>query len=70
MINKRLLTPKEVSEYLGISVKGIYNMVYRRQIPFVKIGGRLKFDIRDIDNWIEENKFKDVNSLLNEKFKV
>lgn len=70
MINKRLLTPKEVSEYLGISVKGIYNMVYRRQIPFVKIGGRLKFDIRDIDNWIEENKVKDVNSLLNEKFKV
>jgi len=63
MVEKRLLTIKEASEYLGISVKGIYNMVNRRQIPFIKIGGRLRFDKIDLDNWIEKQKIPDSNDI-------
>lgn len=63
MVEKRLLTIKEASEYLGISVKGIYNMVNRRQIPFIKIGGRLRFDKIDLDNWVEKQKIPDSNDI-------
>jgi len=55
MVEKRLLTVKEASEYLGISINALYCMVYRRQIPYVKIGKRLKFDKVALDKWIEKN---------------
>ncbi len=61
-IQKRLLTIKEASEYLGISEKGLYNMVWRKEIPFVKIRKRVRFDIEDIKEWIERNKIKDIES--------
>lgn len=64
---KKLLTIKEASEYLRISEKGIYNMVWRREIPFVKIGRRIRFDIQDLDDWISRNKVKDVESLYKER---
>ena len=69
-IQKRLLTIKEASEYLGISEKGLYNMIYRREIPFVKLGGKLRFDIIDIEKWINDNKISCVDALLNEKIKI
>ncbi len=67
---KRLLKIEEASEYLSISKKGLYNMIYRREIPFVKIKGRIRFDIIDLDKWIEENKINDAEALLNEVIKV
>jgi excisionase family DNA binding protein len=69
-IQKRLLTIEETSEYLSISPKGLYNMVYRREIPFVKIKGKLRFDIREIDNWIEEQKVVDSESWMDTKVSV
>jgi len=63
MAEKRLLTIKEASEYLGISVKGLYHMVERRQIPFVKTGKRLRFDKIDLDNWIEKHKIFDSETI-------
>ena len=63
-MEKRLLNIKEVSEYLGISQKGLYNMIYRREIPFIKIGGRVRFDIIDLDKWIERQKIKSVSSVI------
>ena len=64
MVEKRLLNIKEASEYLGISQKGLYNMIYRREIPFIKIGGRVRFDIIDLDKWIEGQKIKSVSSVI------
>jgi len=69
-MSKRLLTIKEASEYLGITVNGLYHMVYRREIPFVKIKGRIRFDLNDIDEWIERNKVRDFSSLLEEKIGI
>lgn len=55
MINKRLLTPKEVSEYLGIKEKTLYKWVYEKKIPYVKLSHKvLRFDKEKIDMWIEE----------------
>ena len=54
-IQRRLLTVKELSEYIGISQDTIYTQVSQRRVPYVKIGRLLKFDIKAIDEWITKN---------------
>mgnify|MGYP000151804064 CR=1 FL=1 len=63
MVEKRLFTIKEASEYLGISVKALYCRVWRREIPFVKIGKNLRFDKIDLDKWIEKQKILDSEEM-------
>jgi|YelNatPaOPRAMG01_1025707.scaffolds.fasta_scaffold638782_1 putative molybdopterin biosynthesis protein len=66
MGEKRLLTIKEASEYLGISVKGLYNMVNRRELPFYKIGKRVRFDMKQLDEWIEKHKVESVDNQVDD----
>jgi excisionase family DNA binding protein len=67
MGEKRLYTIKEASEYLGKSVKALYHMVERRQIPFVKIRKNLRFDKIALDKWIEKHTIPDRETIT-EKF--
>ncbi len=39
-----ILTPRELSKKLKIPLPSIYCMVSRKQIPYFKIGGRLRFN--------------------------
>ena len=52
---KRLVKIKELSEYLSTPVGAIYQRVSRRQIPFVKLGRSLLFDLEKIQEWIRQN---------------
>lgn len=54
-MNKRLLTVQEVSQYTGLSVHSLYKMVSQRRIPFVKLGGALRFNPDQLDEWIAKN---------------
>lgn len=51
----RLLDVTGAGEYLGLTPKQIYGLVERRQIPYMKVGRKLQFDIRTLDRWIEKN---------------
>jgi excisionase family DNA binding protein len=53
-MEKRLLDINETSEYLGFAVHTIYGWTSQRRIPFLKIGGRLRFDKRKLDRWLEQ----------------
>ncbi len=57
-MNNRLLSIVEASEYLGITKGTLYSWVCQRKIPVVKMGSLNKFDIKDLDQWIEEHKRK------------
>lgn len=46
---KCYLTVKEAAEYLGLTESALRTMVARRQVPFHKLGRRLRFDIHDLD---------------------
>ncbi len=54
-MQKRLLTVKEASEYLGIKVNTLYSWVSQKKIDYVKMGRLTKFDIRVIDKYIENH---------------
>ena len=54
-IKRRLLNVKETAEYTGLSVHTLYTMVSQRRIPFVKVGGALRFDLTLLDEWIKQH---------------
>ena len=52
---KRLVNIQELSHLLGLSVNTLYTWVSQKRIPYVKCGRLTKFDVREIDKWIEGN---------------
>ena len=51
-MEKRFIGTEEMAEYMDLSVNTIYSWVYSRKIPFFKIGRLVKFDLKEIDNWM------------------
>lgn len=52
---QRLTDAPGIAEYMGCTERHVRELVYRRQIPFVKVGRSLRFDIPAIDRWIDGN---------------
>jgi len=61
-MQRRLIDINELSEYLGISKHTLYTWVSQRRIPYVKVGRLTKFDLDDIDEWIDNLPGVDVPS--------
>jgi len=55
-MERRLIGIKEAAEYLDIKSHTLYTWVSQRRIPFVKCGRLTKFDLRDVEKFINENK--------------
>jgi len=52
-MEKQLWTVHDVSEYLDLAPITIYKYVSHRKIPFVKIGSRVRFHKKRIDDWLD-----------------
>jgi len=48
---KRLLTVKEVADYLQVNQTTIYRLLRRSEIPAFKVGGDWRFNIESIEAW-------------------
>jgi len=57
-MEKRLLSIEELSEYLGVGAQSIRNRLCNGTfpIPAKKICGRVKFDFRDVEKYLENLK--------------
>ncbi|OGS18672.1 MAG: hypothetical protein A3J83_08835 [Elusimicrobia bacterium RIFOXYA2_FULL_40_6] len=55
-MERRLISLKEAAYMLDVKVGTLYNWVWQRKITFVKQGSLVKFDIKDLEKWIEKNK--------------
>ena len=53
---KRLLSVEQASDYLGVKKSTLYSWAGRRNIPSVKMGRRLLFDIEDLERLIDARK--------------
>jgi excisionase family DNA binding protein len=49
---------KECSEYLGLSIKTLYQWTHQKKIPHYKFGKLVKFDLKDLEIWIKRKKVK------------
>ena len=60
----QIFTTKEVSTYLNINEKRIYQLVKDREIPHTRVGGKLVFAKEIIDRWIYKNTEQSNNILI------
>jgi hypothetical protein len=51
---RRLLTAKEAGVYLGRSEAAIRQMTFKRQLPVVRDGRNVRYDVRDLDARIDD----------------
>lgn len=54
--NEPLMTVDDVAAKLRVSSKTVRNWVFRGKLPSVKLGGAVRFDRNEIEEWIEEQK--------------
>ena len=52
-MEKRLLSVAETAELLGISQSFLYKLAESESIPHIRLGRAIRFDIRQIDVWLE-----------------
>ena len=57
-IERRLLSAQEAADYLGLSVRTLYNQIGRKaKVKFPvrakRIGKLLKFDLKELDDYID-----------------
>lgn len=60
IIVKNFLSPIEVANFFNISRPTVYRLIEKRQIPFYKIGGNIRFKKKDIINYLEKFHFESM----------
>jgi len=56
-IQPALLSVKDAAVYLGRSEQAIQHLIFDHELPVVRVGRRVHLDRRDLDAWIEKNKY-------------
>jgi excisionase family DNA binding protein len=51
-----LLDVPAAAERLNISVRHLRELLYRREVPYLKVGRLVRFDPADLDAWLEARK--------------
>jgi arsenate reductase-like glutaredoxin family protein len=56
-ISGELLTLEDLKNWLKITERQVRNLVYKRKIPYKKVGKFLRFEKCEIDRWLLERSF-------------
>lgn len=57
-MSPRYLDVAGTAEYLSMSEDTVRSMVKRQEIPHIKVGRRLRFDIQDLDLWMRRQRIE------------
>jgi excisionase family DNA binding protein len=57
-----LLNISEAAEALKISVSGMRRLQHRRRIPFIKVGGSIRFVRQDLVSFVDRNRVEAIGS--------
>ena len=60
------MTSADVAVYLSFSESTIHKMVQMKEMPFVRIGSRLRFPKALIDQWLADRSVQPIRTLLDE----
>ncbi len=66
----KLLVAKEVAGILRVSVSTVYGWAKRGEIPVYKVGGLVRFDEREILEWVKTGRFEPRREPLRSSRKV
>ena len=59
-VGKRLLTPRQTAEYLGLKVDTVYKKARLRELPSVKVGRALRFDVVALNRYVEQHTIENL----------
>ena len=60
-IGRRLLKPEEAAQYLGLEVDTVYKKSRLREVPCVKVGRSLRFDVKALEQYIEQHSIQTID---------
>ncbi|MBI4641464.1 MAG: response regulator [Candidatus Tectomicrobia bacterium] len=61
-MQEKLMSAKELSEYLDIELRTLYRYISGGEIPAIKMGKQWRFRRVDIEKWLEERKIRSPKS--------
>jgi len=53
-IGRRLLNVREAAQYLGLEVDTVYRRASLGEVPCVKVGRALRFDLKALERFVEQ----------------
>lgn len=62
-----LLDIHAVAERLGVNVRWVRRKVATRAIPFIKLGHLVRFDLAEIEAWLEEARVPTAGQLVDDE---
>ena len=60
-VGKRLLNVEEAAGYLGLKVDTVYKKARLREIPYVKVGRALRFDVTALERYVEQHTIETID---------
>ena len=60
-VGKRLLNVREAAEYLGLQVDTLYKKSRLRELPYVKVGRALRFDLKALERFVEQHTIETID---------
>src|SRR6266436_5571031 len=61
-VGKRLLNVREAAQYLGLEVDTVYKKARLREVPSVKVGRALRFDVKALERFIEQHTIETIDN--------
>jgi excisionase family DNA binding protein len=61
LIGRRLLNVREAAQYLGLEVDTVYKKARLREVPCVKVGRALRFDVQALERFIEQHTIETID---------
>jgi len=58
---RRLLKVGEAARFLGLRVDTVYKKARMREVPSVKVGRALRFDIKALERFVEQHTFRTID---------
>ena len=60
-IGRRLLNVREAAQYLSLEVDTVYKKARLREVPCVKVGRALRFDVKALERFIEQHTIETID---------
>lgn len=63
-MTSKWLTIEQIADYLQVSREKIYKLCQQGKMPVSKLGGQWRFDLKEVDGWVREQRpYKNKGSL-------
>jgi excisionase family DNA binding protein len=61
--SQRLLTVKQAGSYLALGQWRIRSLIYRGELPYIRLGRRILLDLKDLDSLVKAKKRRECSRL-------